>query len=144
MILALKIKLLSGACATSKWEGVIEMDSSSSLEDLHLAIQSTLNFDNDHLYEFFTAKSETSRQRVTFDDENGGLYERTVESLYPLPKGHHLYYLFDYGDDWLFSISRAKAVVATAVAEEPEIDPIFPRLIFENGERPEQYPSMED
>ena len=144
MIISLKVTLLSGAYATSKWECVIEIDSESSIEDLHLAIQSTLNFDNDHLYEFFTAKTERSRQRVAFDDENGGLYERTIESLYPLPKGHHLYYLFDYGDDWLFSISKAKVVAAKAVAVKPEIDPVFPRLIFESGERPEQYPSMDD
>ena len=110
MILALKVILLSGAYATSKWEGVIEIDSSSLLEDLHLAIQSTLNFDNDHLYEFFIARTQKSRERISFDDENGAFYERTIESLYPLPEKQHLYYLFDYGDYWIFRIAKTKTV----------------------------------
>jgi hypothetical protein len=139
MILALKIVLLFGANATGKWEGVIEIDSSSSLEDLHFAIQSAVGFDDDHLYEFFIARTDRSRQRVTFDDENGELYERTIESVFPLPKGHHLYYLFDYGDDWTFKISRAKT---RAAESSPDIT--YPRLILENGERPCQYPSFDD
>ena len=64
MTLAFKITMLSGAYATGKWEGVIEIDSAALLDDVHLAIQDALNFDNDHMYEFFTAKTERSRQRV--------------------------------------------------------------------------------
>lgn len=82
MILVLKVKLLFGAYAKSEWEGVIEIHSSSTLEDLHLAILDALGFDNDHLYEFFIARTERSRERVRFNDESGELYSTTVESLY--------------------------------------------------------------
>ena len=139
MILTLTVTLLSGAFATGKWQGVIEIHSSSSLEELHLAIQDAIGFGNDHLYEFFIARTERSRDRVSFDDENGGLYNSTIESLFPLPHRRKLYYLFDYGDDWVFRVARiAKA--------HQEADPhvTYPRLTQETGEKPEQYPSLDE
>ena len=39
--------------AEEGWEATIEIESSSTLEDLHFAIQSAVGFDNDHLYEFY-------------------------------------------------------------------------------------------
>jgi hypothetical protein len=139
MIFALKVSLVSGAYATGKWQGVIEIDSSSTLEELHFAIQGALSFDNDHLYEFYSARTERSRQRTTYDDENGALYDKTVESLFPLPERRSLYYLFDYGDSWTFKVTKA-----TAPKVPPDFNPIYPRLVHEDGEKPEQYPSTEE
>lgn len=139
MILVLKVKLLFGTYANSEWEGVIEINSSSTLEDFHHAIQDALGFDNDHLYEFFIARTERSRERVRFDDESGGLYSTTVEGLYPLADGRHLYYLFDYGDHWLFKITKTKKNY-----QEPDPHVTYPRLIHETGKRPEQYPECEE
>ena len=62
MILTLTVTLPSGAYATGKWQGVIEIHSSSSLEALHFAIQDALGFDNDHLYEFFIARGSVEIQ----------------------------------------------------------------------------------
>ena len=139
MILTLKVTLLSGAYATGKWEGVIEIHSSSLLEELHSAIQDALGFDNDHLYEFFIARTERSRERVSFDDENGGLYDSTIGSLYPLPERRNLYYLFDYGDHWLFKVAR---VTKANHATNPHLT--YPRLARETGEKPEQYPAHDE
>ena len=139
MVLTLKATLLHGPYAIDKWEGVIEVDSESLLEDLHAFIQHTLKFDDDHLYEFFIARTENSRERLTFDDENGGLYDTSISSLYPLPDRKHLYYLFDYGDHWLFRITRT-----TKAAKEPEANVEYPRLIHESGTPPPQYPSADD
>ncbi len=135
MIIVLKVKLSSGMGANSKWAGVIEIQSSSTLEDFHLAIQQALSFDNDHLYEFFIARNERSRERVSFDDENGELYNTTIGSLFPLPDARHLYYLFDYGDSWLFKITKTRN---NPQMPEPHVK--YPRLILETGDRPEQYP----
>ena len=60
MIWILKIKLLFGAYAEDDWEGEIEVESESTLEDLHFAIIQAVGFDNDHLYEFYVAR--TGRQ----------------------------------------------------------------------------------
>ena len=139
MIIILKVKLLVGTDTNRKWEGVIEIKSSSMLEDFHFAIQNALGFDNDHLYEFFIARTERSRERLSFDDENGELYNTTIGSLYPLPDGRHLYYLFDYGDNWLFKITKTKNI-----PQNTDSLVRYPRLIHETGERPEQYPEWEE
>ena len=98
-----------------------------------------LNFDNDHLYEFFIARTERSRERLRFDDESGALYERTIDSLYPLPVKQHLYYLFDYGDCWIFKIAKVKLV-----KEQPDPRLMYPRIVSEAGNPPEQYPTTEE
>jgi hypothetical protein len=135
MILTLKITLLSGFYARANWEGVIEIESASSLYDLHSAIQNTLDFDNDHMYGFFISRTTRSRARVTLDDGSEDTYGSGIGNLFPLPRGKNLYYLFDYGDSWLFKIARATRA-------NHEIDPhiTYPRLISETGERPVQYP----
>ena len=70
MIWTFKIELLFGAYAENKWEATVEIDSTSTLEDLHFTIQDVVEFDNDHLYEFYISRTERSRDRVRFDDEN--------------------------------------------------------------------------
>jgi hypothetical protein len=138
-IMALKVALLSGAYADKPWEGVIEVRSSSLLEELHFGIQDALGFDDDHLYEFFIARTERSRDRVRFDDDNGQIYERTIETLYPLPEGRNLYYLFDYGDHWLFRISRMRGAMP---GDDPKAT--YPRLVRESGDKPAQYPPLDE
>ncbi|MDL1980042.1 MAG: plasmid pRiA4b ORF-3 family protein, partial [Deltaproteobacteria bacterium] len=69
MIWILKVELLFGAYAEEEWEGTIEIESSSTLEDLHFALQDILNFDNDHMYEFYVSRTERSRDRIRYDDE---------------------------------------------------------------------------
>lgn len=139
MIQAFKVTLMFGLYAKDDWEGIFEVDSSSTLDDFHHAIQQALDFDNDHMYEFYTAKTERSRPDVRYDDDNEGLYNTTLSQLYPLPKDRRLFYLFDYGDSWLFKIVKLRKS-----EQQPIPDVQYPRLIQENGERPIQYPSFED
>ena len=139
MILTFRIELLFGYNAEHEWACVIEIDSSSTLEDLHLVIQDAVGFDNDHLYEFYMARTERSRDRIRFDDENQGIYEMTLETLYPLEKGKSLFYLFDYGDHWLFSLSKSRKK-----PHQPEKDIKYPRIIEKTGTDPEQYPELEE
>ncbi len=139
MIQTFKVTLMFGLYAKDDWEGIFEIDSSSTLDDVHHAIQQALDFDNDHMYEFYTAKTERSRPQVSFDDDNERLYTTTLASLFPLPKDRRLFYLFDYGDSWLFKILKLRK------SEQPPIAGIqYPRLIQENGERPVQYPAWEN
>lgn len=91
MIWLLKIELLSGAYAEDDWECEVEIESTATLEDLHFAIIEAVNFDNDHLYEFYISRTERSQDRQRFDEENGEIYNRTLESLYPLEKGKKLF-----------------------------------------------------
>lgn len=139
MIWILKVKLLFGAYAKENWQGLIEIESSSTLEELHLAIISAVKFDNDHLYEFYISRTERSGDRLQFDDENGEIFKKTIENLYPLEKGKKLYYLFDYGDHWLFKISKSRSK-----PQEPKPRIKYPRLLSTVGKTPEQYPAWEE
>jgi len=55
MIITLKLESAFGSFdkASEDWYRMIELDSRSDLEALHLCIQDAVQFDNDHLYEFF-------------------------------------------------------------------------------------------
>jgi len=139
MIIELKVTLEDGMYAEERWDGVLAIDASATLEDLHFAIQEAVGFDNDHLYEFYIARTDRSRERIQFDEENEGIFKMTLKDLFPLPDKKHLYYMFDYGDSWLFKISKTRKK-----AWEPEPGFTYPRLILETGEKPEQYPSWED
>jgi hypothetical protein len=139
MIWTFKIELLFGGYAKDKWQATIEIDSESTLESFHLAIQDAVEFENDHLYEFYISKTERSRDRIRFDDDDGGVYDTTLESIYPLEKGRKLYYMFDYGDSWLFKITKAKS---STQAPKPGIN--YPRVVSEAGNKPEQYPEWDE
>ncbi|NEX18800.1 plasmid pRiA4b ORF-3 family protein [Thiorhodococcus mannitoliphagus] len=132
MIWTLDIKLIRGRWATGDWSATIAIDAAATLDDLHLFIQRTLDFDNDHLSDFFVARTPTSAKRTRCR------FDATLEDLFPLPKGHKLFYLFDYGDNWLFQIGRTRKKPF-----EPEPDSEYLRLISEQGEKPRQYPAFD-
>ena len=139
MILTLNVKLLFGLYAEDAWEGTIEIDERSTLLDLHDTIQRALRFDNDHMFEFYVARTPRSHERIHYDDENERLYDTAIGSLYPLPTDRNLYYLFDYGDSWLFKIGKTRHKPA-----KPKPRVKYPRLIHTEGKRPEQYPEPEE
>jgi len=139
MIWTLKIKLVFGIYAEEEWEGTLEIDGSSTLEELHNAIQEAVDFDSDHLYEFYVARTERSRDRIRFDDEDKSLYINTIESIFPLEKDRKFFYLFDYGDSWLFQVLRSRKKPFTAKSATN-----YPCLISELGKKPEQYPDWDE
>jgi len=138
LIWTFKIELLFGMYAEDEWQAELELDSLSSLEDLHFAIQDAVEFENDHLYEFYIARTETSRDRIRFDDEDGGIYSAAIEDIYPLEKDRKLYYMFDYGDSWLFKVTKTRKS-----PKEPKRSVKYPRMVKEIGSKPEQYPDPE-
>jgi hypothetical protein len=137
-IWTLKIKLVYGVYAQGPWEATIEIDSSATLSDLHYAIQNAVGFDDDHLYMFYVSRTHRSRDRTVFEDEDGTLYETTLAELFPVPPGETLFYWFDFGDDWKFSIERTRTA-----AQLPDKKRKYPRLIETCGEAPRQYPPCE-
>jgi hypothetical protein len=141
MIITLKLEGAYGSLDPSSkdWYRMIEIDSSSDLETLHLCIQDAIEFENDHLYEFFIANSPQSYEKIHFDSENEGLWTYSVGDLFPLGKHKKLFYLFDYGDSWYFRITKSRKA-----EKEQEDGVIYPRVVEKVGENPEQYPDCED
>lgn len=135
MILPLRIKLLFGRWKNSPWECEIDVDAKTSLAELHNLIQQAVHFDNDHLFEFFIARTDRSRDRIRYDEEDDELFTHTLDDIFPLPKNRNLYYMFDYGDSWYFQVSRTRRRPFL-----PKSDMDYPLLVSQTGKRPEQYP----
>lgn len=138
MITTLKVILLYGAYYQNEWSANIEIDESSTLEQLHCAILKAVNFENDHLYYFYISRTDSSRDRIMFDDENGLNFTSEIKDLFPLPKRQSLFYLFDWGDHWLFKKSRTRKS-----PYEPVKGISYPRVESESGTKPEQYPDYD-
>ena len=151
-IYTLVIDLQPSPLSEAKWSRKIEIPADATLEYLHNVIQGVVEFENDHLYEFHTAKTPFSRTRQrTFGmdmmDDFGGfgdmpeqesVHETKLSDIFPLESGYKLFYMFDFGDSWLFSIrksNRKQNFKADGVA--------YPRVIAAKGENPEQYPDWE-
>ncbi len=141
MILTLKIQKHLGGYDEEFQDciRIIEIDEDSDLETLHLAIQEAVDFDDDHLYEFFIANSIRSKEKVRFDDENEGIWKYSIKDLYPLKKHRKIFYLFDYGSSWYFRILRTQDQ-----PKEKEQGIEYPRLIKSIGKNPLQYDPRND
>lgn len=137
MVFTLKIEKYTHGYYVETFEEcirIIEIEADSTLETLHLAIQEAVDFDNDHMYEFFIANSLRSREKLRFDNENEGVWNYTIKDLYPLKKHKKIFYLFDYGASWYFRISRTKDRPKEKVAGIE-----YPRVIGKVGGNPAQY-----
>ena len=119
------------------WEAIVEVPDICSLFDLHLFIQKIIDFDNDHLFEFYAGKSDRNR-KIEFSNNSGyphdgGAYESILlKDIYPL-KGLKLYYLFDFGDNWLFEIRKSRKKARS------QQDTEYPRVASDNGIKLRQY-----
>ena len=139
MIMTLKITLIRGTYCKSDWSANIELDDSSTLEDLHHAIQHAVDFDNDHAYCFFQSRTDRSRSREYFDDENELIFSKTLKDMFPPPAKQSLFYLFDWGDEWVFKVSQTRKR-----PHEPVKRVKYPRVESESGTKPAQYPAFDE
>jgi len=63
-------------------------------------IQKIVDFDDDHLYEFSIGKNPRNK--------GSSIPKKTkLNEIYPIT-GYKLYYLFDFGDCWLFQIKKER------------------------------------
>jgi hypothetical protein len=107
------------------WSRVIEVKESFTLRQLHKYIQKLVGFDDDHLYEFYIGKNPRNK--------SGSVPKNAkLNDVYPLT-GCKIYYLFDFGDCWLFQIKKS----LKRLNEDEKVK--YPRLIKSIGVSPEQY-----
>lgn len=147
MILTFKAKLVWGAYATEPCVKYIEADSKTTLYDLHLCILQEIDFDYDHLFEFYIGRNHRNHS-FTFVDEDDFDFEPDevfsklwIEKIFTgMPKGMKLIYHFDFGDDWMFEITKTRA----KARPENNADSGYPRVIKSEGVNPVQYPNCEE
>ncbi|AWB68773.1 hypothetical protein C2869_21275 [Saccharobesus litoralis] len=140
MIQILKVKLLSGIHAREDWECTFEVPTDWDLVDLHLSIQKLVDFDNDHLFEFYIGNTELSHERQLFMCDEDSIEDTSIAEILELMKGKKkLFYMFDYGDSWRFQISKSRK---KPYAVDPNVE--YPVMLTETGTKPEQYPGWDD
>jgi hypothetical protein len=114
---------------------VIELTSEQTLEDLHLAIQDAIHWDNDHLYSFFL-NGELWDQKFEYasswSNEAAHFASDGVIGELGMVKGHKFLYLFDYGDSHEFEIEVLSVSPQAKRAK-------YPRVAESKGKAPEQY-----
>jgi hypothetical protein len=136
MIWTLRVKLLR---YEDEWAAEIEIDPTSTLERLHFAIQTAVNFDNDHLYAFYISRDDRSRNRDFIDEDEGRVFTTTLNDLFPLPPKKSLFYLFDFGDEWVFKVTKTQKR-----PHDPQQGVVYPRVAKEVGTKPVQYPGHDE
>ena len=119
------------------WEATMEVPDICSLFNLHLFVQEIIGFDNDHLFEFYAGRYERHRKIIFSENSgypnDGGDYENILlKDIYPL-KGLKLYYLFDFGDNWLFEIRKSRKT--SKLRQDIE----YPCFVSDNGIKLRQY-----
>lgn len=140
VILNVKLK---GMAASRK----LQIKADTSLHDLAYVICRAFDFDFDHAFGFY---SETKSRRYhasklkfeLFADMGDGSEDaRPVSSstaLDAFPKvGAKMLYLFDYGDEWHFLVTREKDATLEPGARTP-------RIVASRGKAPSQYPGPDD
>jgi len=115
----------------------IKISSTNTLLDLHQIIQNAFDFDDDHLYAFFMSGQPWSKPKFTHPQDYDGIPVTEVKiGELGLKKGQEILYLFDYGDEWRFSVKLEKINTKEELVESEIID--------EKGDAPEQYPDFFD
>jgi hypothetical protein len=116
---------------------IIRCSPEHTFEDLHLAIQDAFEFDNDHLYSFFLDGRMYSEYSVNSPHSEKPPYtDETYLKDERLFNNQRILYLFDYGDEWEFSVVLAIKRDASEALEPHQ----NPQIIKSVGESPEQYP----
>ncbi len=125
---------------------IIEIKSNASFFELHETIQEAVNFDNDHLFEFYIGRNPRNKFYVIGEEPEWNTPDPIeqyndiqLSSVWPLPKGMTVYYRFDFGDNWLFQINKTQHKDKIV---QPDV--VYPRIIEAKGENPEQYSNYEE
>lgn len=109
---------------------LIEIGGKATLLDLHEMIQDGLNFDNVHLFSFTIDEQEFTGAPYDFDSPEYTAQDILIGNL-DLEKGKKINYVFDFGDNWEFTLV---VELLDETVTEPE-----PKVIKRVGKAPKQY-----
>jgi Plasmid pRiA4b ORF-3-like protein len=134
-IYTLSIDSVGEGYLPENFQRVLEVPSDISLLKLHLLVQHVTGFDDEQIDAFYIASS--LRGKKAWYKQNGmWVSERQAELSLPIEEiftprtNRKLFYLFNFGDRWIFRISRANA------EEVPAPDRRYPRVVREKGMKP--------
>ncbi|MFC1834600.1 hypothetical protein ACFL2Q_07685 [Thermodesulfobacteriota bacterium] len=142
MILTLTVECVRGRFLEDQCIRLIEIDENACLYDLSRVILNAVGFEQDHLFQFYTANSASPwahkqwlSEKEEWEEREDDFFQITLSSIYPLGR-KKLYYIFDFGDQWTFEIRKKGP-------KKPESGVKYPRVVQTIGPNPEQYPRFE-
>ena len=124
----------------------VEIDGAASLAALAEAIVVAFEFDFDHAYGFYstlTGRYHDSPEKYELfadmegADSDAASVQKTAVSKAFTKAGKKMLFLFDYGDEWRFTVELVKL-------GEKKPGTRYPRLVGTSGDAPEQYPDMNE
>ncbi len=122
---------------------VISIPTSYKLDKLALAVLDSFDFEMDHMYGFYDNLNNWSRSEEFYIMEEDDAYDftgyvtkTTIGEAFEVPKKKMLF-LFDYGDEWRFSIELQRVELIEGKTK------LAAKVIESKGEAPEQYPDFE-
>ncbi|NRR31710.1 hypothetical protein HSX11_16150 [Oxalobacteraceae bacterium] len=137
-IFSLNIKCIRGMHLIAPYEFKIQVPATWTLTDLADCILHMMDFDGDHLSQFYVAASLRGRKTSPGANDGADHCDPTLHAIFPLPKNKKLFYLYDFGASWWFQISK-QGKSSTGLAE---VD--YPRLLSEQGSKPLEYGPDDD
>jgi hypothetical protein len=116
----------------------IAMPAETTLDDLVDMILRSMEFDDDHLYEFryIDRMGAVATAGHPAMDEGPWADEITIGTL-PLEPGQEMQLTYDFGDNWKFAVKLEKV-------EATDLKTKKPRVLESHGEAPEQYPDWDE
>lgn len=134
---------LPGFAASRK----LQIAANDDLHSLAYVICRAFDFEFDHAFGFYSETNSrryynSKRKYEKFADagqgSDGALPVSGTPVLEAFPKiGSKMLYLFDYGDDWHFIVTRDKPPPGESTTP-------LPRIVASRGKAPIQYPEPED
>jgi hypothetical protein len=116
----------------------IAMPADATLGDLVSLILKSTNFDFDHLYKF-TYRDQLGRQATAVHPymEEGPWADEIPIGTLPLEPGQSMELVYDFGDNWKFTIKLERIESAEARIKAPSI-------LERHGKAPRQYPRWDE
>lgn len=116
----------------------IAIRADATLEELASWILNSVNFSEDHLYEFVIRNRFGAVERFLHPECDEGPFVDELEvGQLPLEVGESMQFHFDFGDDWRFDVKLEEILPGPKKSKTA-------RIIKKHGESPEQYPDYDD
>lgn len=136
-IFTLSVTCISGRYLLQAYRCLIELPTASTLDELASFILKVVDFDGDHLSDFYLANSPHGRKNwLTTSggwEEDTNAAETRLCDIFPLEKNKKLYYEYDPGASWRFEIVRKGRQASAATGQS------YPCVILEEGVKPQEY-----
>ena len=137
-VFTLSVACIAGRYLTEEYRFVLDVRADSTLDDLASFILGMVDFDGDHLSEFYLANGLRGKKTWftvdgEWDEDDGDVWDRRLCDIFPLGRNKKLYYVYDFGASWCFEIIKKGRETSALVGQE------YPCIVTQQGAKPIEY-----